>query len=378
MLFAGTFLLLLIIGGTVYLQQPVFGQSSNGTRLERIRKSPNYKDGAFQNLEYTPAFAEGYKVSKVMWEFFFRKSPDLKPTHEIPYVATDLKKLPPDSNLLVWFGHSSYYLQVNGVKMLVDPVFSAYASPVSFTTRAFAGANRYTVDDLPEIDYLFISHDHYDHLDHATVRALQSKVKKVVCGLGVGAILERWGYQPEQLIEADWEEAYPLEKGIVVHTLPARHFSGRGLKRNQTLWMSYLLETPAGKIYIGGDSGYGKHFARIGERFGPIDFAILENGQYNPAWHYIHCLPEETLQAARDLKAKNLMPVHNSKFPLALHAWDEPMKELTRLNGAASKPLHLVRPLLGEIVPLADSTREWNTWWEQKVAGKETLASPNL
>lgn len=359
----GTFLAAtaLLVAGGVLLAQPVFGQKPKGERRERIRQSPHYKDGAFQNLEYTPAFAEGYSPWKVFYSFLFKKAPNNVPAHPIPGVQTDLKNLPPDADLLVWFGHSSYYIQVAGVKILMDPVFSNHASPVSGITKAFPGTVRYAVADLPEIDYLFISHDHYDHLDKATAKALRTKVGKVVCGLGVGAILEAWGFSPEQLIEADWNETYPLEKNLVLRALPARHFSGRGLKRNSTLWMSYLLETPAGKIFLGGDSGYGGHFAQIGAQYGPIDLAILENGQYNPAWHYIHCLPEETLQAARDLGAKNLMPVHNARFALAPHAWNEPMKELTRLN--SPNPLHLVRPKIGEVVELFDGEKEWPQWW---------------
>ncbi len=363
LLFSGTLFAaaaLLVMGG-VLISQPVFGQKPKGERRERIRQSPHYKNGEFENLEYTPPFAEGYNIWKVSYRFLFKKTPHNVPPHPIPGIRTDLKSLPPDRDLLVWFGHSSYYLQVGGVQILVDPVFSGHASPVAGFTKAFPGTNVYSVADLPPIDYLFISHDHYDHLDKTTLKVLRTKVDKVVCGLGVGAILEKWGFAPEQLIEADWFETHPLQGGITLRTLPTRHFSGRGLKHNGTLWMSYLLETPAGKIFLGGDGGYGKHFALIGEKYGPIDLAILENGQYNPAWHYIHCLPEETLQAARDLGAKNLMPVHNSKFALAPHAWNEPMKSLTRLN--SPNPLHLVRPKIGEVVALFDGEKEWPQWW---------------
>ncbi len=350
-----------LVAGGIFLAQPVLGQAFPNDRRERIRQSPHFKDGQFQNLEYTPAFAEGYSPWKVIYKFLFRKNPNNIPAQPIPGIQTNLKSLPPDGNRLVWFGHSSYYLQIAGVKMLIDPVFSNYASPVPGFTKAFAGANRYTAADFPEIDYLFITHDHYDHLDKATVKALRPKVKKVVCGLGVGVHLEGWGYAPEQLIETDWNETHSLQNGVTLHTLPTRHFSGRGLKRNGTLWMSYLLETPAGKIFLGGDGGYGKHFARIGAQHGPIDFAILENGQYNPAWHNIHCLPEETLQAARDLGAKQLMPVHNSKFALAPHAWNEPMQELTRLN--SGNPIPLVRPKIGEVVELFGGDKDWPQWW---------------
>jgi L-ascorbate metabolism protein UlaG (beta-lactamase superfamily) len=357
---------LLFVGLTLFVSfamTAVASAQTKSSRKARIRQSPNYREGAFQNLEVTPALAEGYSMPKILFQALFRKSPNTKPSGIIPSIKTNLHTLPPDSNVLIRFGHSSYFMQVGGLKILVDPVLSGHAAPVSFMVRAFNGANTYSVADLPKVDYLLISHDHYDHLDKKTVKALQPNVGQVICGLGVGAILERWGYTGSQVIEADWNETIPLRDGSTLHTVPARHFSGRGLRRNQTLWLSYLLQTGAGKFFLGGDSGYGTHFAQIGAQYGPIDLAILENGQYNKAWHYIHCLPEETLQAARDLGARNLMPVHNSKFSLALHSWNEPMDSLTKLN-ASGNALHLVRPRIGEPVLLTDSTKEWSPWWD--------------
>eukprot|EP01030_Chromulinospumella_sphaerica_P010752 gene10752-biopygen9367 len=170
---------------------------------------------------------------------------------------------------------------LSGVRILVDPVFSGNASPVSFTTKSFAGADAYGVADMPQIDYLFLSHDHYDHLDYKTVKALKPKVKRVITGLGVGSHLEHWGYNPAIITERDWDATVDIEPGFTVTYAPARHFSGRGLKRNGTLWTSFVLQTPLRKIYLGGDSGYDSHFARIGSQHGPFDLAILEDGQYN-------------------------------------------------------------------------------------------------
>ncbi|KYP16334.1 MBL fold metallo-hydrolase [Flavihumibacter sp. CACIAM 22H1] len=351
----------LVLLGLIYLQQPIFGKSASGKRLERMKASRHYRDGKFQNLRFTPSLTEGYSMPGVLFDFMFRKVPNKIPAKALPSVQTDVKNLPADSNLLVWFGHSSYYLQVEGLKILVDPVFSGNASPIPGTTRAFAGANGYGVDDMPELDYLLISHDHYDHLDYATVKALRSKVKKVVTGLGVGAHLEHWGYLPEQLMEMDWEESIELEKGIRLHALPARHFSGRTFSRNTTLWLSFLLETAEKKIFLGGDSGYDTHFAEIGHRFGPIDWAILENGQYNLAWQAIHCLPEEVLKAACDLKAKQVIPVHSSKFSLAPHSWDEPLREVSRLN--KNYGINLQTPRIGEPVYLNQQEPMYSAWW---------------
>jgi L-ascorbate metabolism protein UlaG (beta-lactamase superfamily) len=346
----------------LFLQLPQFGKVPSGERLQRFNQSQHYKDGAFVNQEATGTFSEGHSFGNVMYRILFEKKPDLKPKETIPSTFTDLHPLPADADVLVWFGHSSYFLQVGGLKFLIDPVFSGNASPIPGSNQAFKGSDIYAVKDMPAIDYLLITHDHYDHLDYATIKGLKNKVQMVICGLGVGSHLERWAYPAEQIIEKDWNESLVLEKGITLHTLPTRHFSGRTFKRNNTLWLSFLLETPNGKFYLGGDSGYGEHFAKIGNQFGPIDLAILENGQYNPAWHAIHCSPEETLKAAKDLQVKRLMPVHSSKFALAMHPWYEPLTEITRLNSSYLVPL--VTPMIGERVNLQETRQVFSEWWK--------------
>lgn len=347
----------------LYLQLPQFGKAPSGERLQRIKQSPHYKDTAFANEEATGTFSEEHTFGGVLYSFLFEKKPDQKPQKNIPTTFTDLHQLPADVDGLVWFGHSSYFLQVGGLKFLIDPVFSGNASPISGSNQAFKGSDVYAVKDIPALDYLLITHDHYDHLDYPTVKALQDKVKMVICGLGVGSHLERWGYPADRIIEKDWYESLALEKGMTLHTLPTRHFSGRTFRRNNTLWLSFLLESPNGKFYLGGDSGYGEHFAKIGDQFGPIDLAILENGQYNPAWHEIHCFPEETLKAAKALKAKRLMPVHSSKFALAMHPWYEPLTEITSMNSGYQVPL--VTPIIGECVNLQESRQVFQEWWTQ-------------
>ena len=354
-------IVLLAIFVGLYMQQAKFGTKPEGKRLERIQASPNYKDGSFVNRTHTPSLTEGYSMSKVMFKFIFGKGKGTKPTGIIPSFHTDLKNLP-EGDWLVWFGHSSYFMQLDGIKVLVDPVFSGNASPIPGSTKAFNGANTYAAEDMPEIDYLFISHDHYDHLDHQTIQKLRGKVKKVICGLGVGAHLEHWGYKAEDIFEMDWDADIEPQNGVEIYGLTTRHFSGRSFKRDQTLWMSYLLQTPGHKIYIGGDGGYDKHFKDIGELHGPIDLAILENGQYNEAWNAIHFLPGENLQAAIELKAKRLMPVHSSKFDLALHNWDEPLNELVKHNQKFKLPL--VTPKIGELVNLNDTDQVFSAWWK--------------
>lgn len=352
---------ILVVVGALYMQQVKFGAKPEGKRLERLKASPNYKEGSFVNRSFTPSLTEGYSMTKVMFDFIFRKGPNIKPKGIIPSVRNDLKNLPA-GNWLVWFGHSSYFMQVDGIKILVDPVFSGNASPIPGTTKSFAGTDVYTVEDLPAIDYLFISHDHYDHLDYETIVKLKAKVGKVICGLGVGAHFDKWGYKPDSIVEMDWDDDIELQEGVKVYGLTARHFSGRSFKRDQTLWLSFLLQTPTLKIFIGGDSGFDKHFKEIGDLHGPIDLAILENGQYNEAWKAIHFLPGENLQAAVDLKAKRLMPVHSSKFALALHTWDDPLKQMLARNKQFNLPL--VTPIIGELVNLNDTTQQFTEWWK--------------
>ncbi len=355
-------ILLVVSSISVFLREPKFGKAPQGERLERIKRSPHYKDGEFKNQSETPQLTDGGNYLSIMYDFLFKKNKNAVPSKNIPSVKTDLKKTDPMENMLVWFGHSSYFMQLDGKKFLVDPVFSGHASPLSFTTKAFPGTDQYSAADMPEIDYLFLTHDHWDHLDYDTIIALKPKIKKIVCPLGLGQHLEHWGYKPDVFSELDWNESLFPEPGIVVDTVTARHFSGRTFKRNQSLWTSYVLKTPSLKVFIGGDSGYDKHFAEAGKKFGPFDLVILENGQYNKYWKHIHLMPEEFLQAAKDLDAKSILPVHSGKFSLSLHNWDEPLRKVTENNRREN--LRVITPMIGEKVRVGDSNQTFSTWWE--------------
>ncbi|WP_421945559.1 MBL fold metallo-hydrolase [Pedobacter sp.] len=354
-------IVLLFLVTYFYMKKPLFGKAAEGARLERMKKSPNFKDGVFQNIHNTPAVTEGYTTMGIIADKLFTNYPRLTPVDSIPSKKVDLLNLPIDEDVLVWFGHSSYFIQLDGKRILVDPVFSGNASPIPGTVVAFKGTERYKVEDLPNIDYLIISHDHYDHVDYESLIKLKSKTKKVICGLGVGADFEEWGYNVNDILEKDWNETIDLGSGFFIHTTPARHFSSRGFSRNNTLWMSYVFQSPSMKIYIGGDSGYDTHYATIGKKFGPIDLAILEDGQYDKKWKYIHLMPEQGLQAAKDLNAKRLFPVHSSKFVLANHPWDEPLMKITELNKKAKIPL--VTPIIGEFVYLKNDKQVFKQWW---------------
>jgi len=353
-------LVVTVIGGFLYMRSDRFGVNAEGERLVRMQNSPNYKAGAFDNLEFTPALAEGTSYTDMLSGFFFSKKVRNIPSSSLPVVQSDLKNLPLDSNLYVWFGHSSYFMQLDGKRILVDPVFSEYASPVRISVKAFPLSYNYSADDFSQIDIMVITHDHWDHLDYNTFMSIKDKVKHIVTGLGVAAHLEKWGYPTEQITELYWGEQANVD-GFQFTSTTSRHFSGRTFTRNTTLWSSFVLQSTSKKIYIGGDSGYGKHFKDIGDKYGPFDYAILENGQYNQMWKYIHMMPEEVIQASQDLRATYTIPVHSSKFPLANHAWDEPLIRVTQ--AAEKQNFPLVTPKMGEIVSL-DHYKKYPYWWE--------------
>lgn len=346
----------------IAMQHSSFGKLPSGKRLERIRQSPHYKNGSFQNLTETKMLAEGASYPKMIVDFF-SKGIEREPADTLPSVKTDLKSLPSDQTTLVWFGHSSYFIKLTGKNILIDPVFSERASPFQFLgKKAYPIETPYTVDDFPDtLDLVIITHDHYDHLDYNTLKKLHPRVKHFYTALGVGSHLEYWGVDASKITEFDWWERKSIEPGFEIISTPARHFSGRGFKRNQTLWSSFVLKTDSASLYVGGDSGYDSAFAVIGEKYGPFDLALLECGQYNTMWPNIHMMPEEVVQAARDLKAKVFMPVHWSKFTLALHPWKDPIERTTK--AATQVGIPVTTPMIGEPVVLGAELPN-KKWWE--------------
>lgn len=338
----------------------ITGKLPSGKHLERLQKSPNYKQKGFENLSPTPMKAEGVSYWKMMKEFF-KKHPGRAPSVKLPFVKTDLKKLNLPGPVIIWFGHSSYFIHIQNKSFLIDPVFSGNAAPVSFMVKAFPGSNEYKANDMPAIDYLILTHDHYDHLDFRTIRKLRNKVNKIYCSLGISAHLKYWGVDESQITEMDWWESQQVDADIHLMAAPARHFSGRGIKHAQTLWSSFILKTSQHNLFLGGDSGYDSHFKEIGEKYGPFDIAILEAGQYNSMWPLIHMMPEETVQAAKDLKAKILLPVHWGKFMLSMHPWNEPIKRV--LAKAEDLQVSVVTPKIGESLTI-DGDFKSSDWWD--------------
>ena len=340
----------LAIAAAALVSQPSFGRLPRGERRQRIERSPNFRDGAFRNRQPTPLMTSGKGRIRTMLGFLFGRRPaNLRPASPVPAVKTDLTALDTNRELLVWFGHSSYLIQTGGRRLLVDPVFVA-ASPFGFVNKPFPGTAIYRPEEMPPVDYLLITHDHWDHLDYGTVRRLRDRVGKVICPLGVGEHFERWGYPAERLIELDWDEQADLGGGFAVRCLTARHFSGRGLRSDQTLWGSFLLDSPVQRIYLAGDGGYGAHFAQVGSRFPDNDLAVLENGQYNDDWRYIHTMPGFLVCEAAELGAKTVVTVHHSKYALARHPWDEPLENIRRLKEQLTA--RVLTPVIGQAVDI--------------------------
>jgi len=349
------------LGACAYLQHPKFGNYPEGTRLENVARSPHYAGGIFHNQITTPVLAENTGTLSILAKNLSERVENLSPSQPIPVSKIDLKALPPEQDTVVWLGHSSFYVQLAGQRILIDPVFSDYASPVPFAIQAFAGTKLYSVDDLPPIDVLLITHDHWDHLDYATLTALAGKVGQAMVPLGVGAHLEGWGYAPAKIHEADWYDKVAVSAQLTLHLVPARHYSGRWLTRNKTLWGGFVLESGQRRLLFSGDTGYGPHFKELAQRFGSFDLAALDMGQYDPRWPYIHMNPEEAAQAAEDLHARALLPAHVGKFSLARHAWYEPFERISAAS--QGKSYRLLSPMMGQALQLNEQNPIFSRWW---------------
>ncbi len=357
---------------------PRLGALPEGEALRRLSASPHYRQGHFHNiarpcgLPVPPgslSWAQGEQKSfiAILWETFFGTDDSTQTwpgaAAPFPVVKTDLNTLPRERDALVWFGHSSFLLQLGGKRILVDPVFGT-ASPIPGINRAFEQADVWSAADMPEVEVLLITHDHYDHLDYATVRALRERVGLVICPLGVGAHFRLWGYAAEKIREMDWGESAQLP-GLCVNAHTAYHYSGRHFNtRRRVLWASYVLQRNGRRIYVGGDSGYATHFAAIGRQYGHMDYAIMENGQYNPRWRQNHMLPHELPHAVRDLRARRVLTVHHSKYRLSQHPWYEPLENALKLR---ERGLAVDLPRMGEPVWLDEPPVETAPcWWRQQ------------
>jgi L-ascorbate metabolism protein UlaG (beta-lactamase superfamily) len=350
--------ILIVVSTLIILNLPVFGQKPKGKRLESIKSLPLYLNGALQNQSVTPTLPAGVSYLDII-NRMVKGNPNGSPQKALPHLRSDFTVS--EQLKITWFGHSSYLIQVDGLNILVDPVFCERLSPFQFMgTKQFKGTDFLEVENLPALDIVLITHDHYDHLDYHAILKLKDKASRFVTSLGVGAHLEHWGVAPEKIIELSWNEQSAPFPTIKFIALPARHFSGRKFKRNQSLWSSFVLKTAQHQLYLGGDSGYDSHFKAIGAKYGPFDLAILECGQYDEMWPLIHMSPEEVVTATMDLKASKLMPVHWGKYKLALHDWDEPIKRVSK--AAKDQDVFLITPRLGETFIFENNSPN-TAWW---------------
>lgn len=346
-----TILVLLVGPAVIILRHPAFGPYSFVHRISSLcTSSPNYRDGMFQNQQPTPQFTGNHNTLKALWTMLMRRNTNRVPVEPLPAVKTDLRSLPKDKDWFVWFGHSSYLFQLGGKRFLVDPLLKM-EFPASLMLKPFKGTDIYLPDDMPEIDYLIITHEHWDHLDYATLRDLRPKVRHAVCPLGVAEYLEYWNYDKSIISEMDWFDQLPTtnDQGLKLTCLPSRHFSNRFLgSRNRTLWAAFMVEVGDRRVYVGGDGGYDDRFRRAHEQFGRIDLAVMENGQYNPNWAYIHMLPEDLEKAILDMQPEHVFTVHHDKFSLSTHAWSEP--DSVARSIAERHPIRILDQPIGTVI----------------------------
>ena len=336
------------------------GKVPSGERLARCERSPHWRGGQFVNEHPTPTMTGKGPAWKQMLKFLFRHPPELRP--ETPLPARPLPAELPDGDCFAWLGHSSCLLSVGGVRFLFDPVLT-HDFPFNLMLRPFPRERDYAPGDLPPFDVLVITHDHWDHLDWNTMRALRKRLPgfRVVCPLGVGAHLEAWGYPADAVTELDWGESVAVSESVTLRCLPSRHFSGRLFTKNRSVWASWLVDGPR-RVFVSGDGGADDRFGRFGREYPGIDWAILENGQYDPGWRHIHTLPDELPGEILALGARRVLTVHNGKYTIANHPWHEPLERIR--EAAQGQPWQLFTPVMGEVVDLAEP-QPTGAWWRE-------------
>jgi L-ascorbate metabolism protein UlaG (beta-lactamase superfamily) len=331
------------------------------TAAPQAADSPQFRDGKFRNpvTMQKQSFSE---MVRLMWTFMFDKPAGTVPTQAIPVrVVTKGDLLAAPDHTLYRLGHSTMLLKLGGAFYLTDPVFSQRASPVQWAGPARFHAPPISLEELPDIQAVILSHDHYDHLDHATVLALAKKTRYFLAPLGVGDRLVRWGVDAAKVRQLDWWQELTID-GVTFAATPAQHFSGRGLTDgNSTLWASWVILHDGLRVFFSGDTGYFAGFKAIGAKYGPFDVALMETGAYDKRWADIHMQPEETLQAFLDVRGKWLVPVHNGTFDLSLHPWQEPFERISAL--AAAKGVVMATPEMGEPLDL-HHPQPGRAWWQ--------------
>ncbi|KAE9530351.1 MBL fold metallo-hydrolase [Testudinibacter aquarius] len=357
---------LVAVGIAAYVYfAPTFGGKPDAASLARIQASPNFNGEVFVNQEPTTIETIGSNRPSLMtWLTSVLNPPAGKhPSAPLPTLTLDQSAVV--NNSFTWFGHSTVLFKTADLTIITDPVFYR-ASPLFFGGKAFEMTNPPKTADLPFMDIVLLSHDHYDHLDHQAIQEIDHKVGHYYVPLGVKGHLQRWGVADDKITELDWHDSVSLPLGnaegeLTLTLAPARHFSGRNLNnRNSTLWGSWVVKSPQLSLYFNGDSGYGKHFTTIAEQYGPFDLTFIENGAYDPAWASIHMTPEQAAQASLDLQTRIVVPIHWAKFDLAYHTWTDPIERFS--TATDGKPLQTATPKIGQTFTLDNLPQE--KWWK--------------
>lgn len=332
-------------------------------------QSAQFSDGRFHNPLPRPKI-HFWDDPKLVWTFFFDKPAGTVPDQPLAVRAlTRAELLAAPDNSVYRLGHSTLLLKMHDKFWLTDPVFSERVSPVQWFGPTRFHSPPIALEELPPIEAVILSHNHYDHLDRAAVLALAPKTRHFIAPLGVGDLLIAWGIDAAKVSQLDWWEATEVDAIRLVST-PAQHFSGRGLgDEDRTLWTSWVILEKNFRLFFSGDSGYFEGFKTIGEKYGPFDMAFIETGAYDSRWAYVHMQPEETLQAFIDLRGKTLLPIHNGTFDLAMHRWDDPFERITQLS--AARQTALSTPQIGEHVSLLEP-HAGSAWWRRQ---REQLAA---
>lgn len=296
---------------------------------------------------------------------FMKHNPKRKPGR--PIAIEHIDSLPMQDTTqtkVIWFGHSTIFLEMEGKRVLLDPQFSNYPSPFPlFGGKRFSRVLPIERSKLPPIDIVILSHDHYDHMDYNSIMKIKDTTSLFCAPLGVGKRLERWGVDPEKIREFEWWNELDF-LGLKLACTPARHFSGRSLSdRNQSLWCSWAIIGEQTRVFFSGDGGYGYHFKQIGNKYGPFNLTLMECGQYDERWSTIHMMPEETIQAHIDIKGNVIIPIHWAAFSLAFHDWTEPIERV--IKAAKERNVNIATPRIGESVIVGSAKYPVSTWWRE-------------